>query len=267
MLPVRIMVRAAACLVALVWLSACGESSAPSPDAETVLHRMSDALSAAQRVSISARREADPEVRQGRDLPSVTAINIQLVRPDRIRVDLDGGTDRRAMFSDGNTFTLQDITRNFYSTVALKSTLDNLDDQLELTYGFVPPMFEFVTNNPYQSIHDRVNSVTTLGEAVDKAGIKCYRVSAAGDVADAELWVNTTDFLPRQLIATFRNIASHPQIRLYFSSWNLKATFEDSELTFTAPAKAMKIPMRSLAEMKALIGKEMPGKETPRKEK
>jgi hypothetical protein len=236
--------------------AACTSTPEAPPDADTVLHRMSDALSAAQRVSISARREADPDVRQGRDLPALTTINVQLARPDRIRVDLDGGADHRAMYSDGKTFTLQDVTKNIYSTVPLKSTLDDLDDQLDRVYGFVPPMFEFVTNNPYESIHARVNGVTSLGEAADRAGMRCYRVSATGELADAELWLSTTDFLPRQLIATFRNIASHPQIRLYFSSWNLKATFNDSELAFVAPPKAMKIPMRSIAEMKAMIGKE-----------
>jgi hypothetical protein len=157
------------------------------------------------------------------------------------------------MYSDGTSFTLQDVTRNLYSTTPLKATLDDLDEQLDRIYGFVPPTFEFVTNHPYESIHARVNSVTSLGEAPDSAGVRCYHLAAAGDVADAELWVSTADFLPRQLIATFRSIASHPQVRLYFSTWDLAPAFSDSALAFSPPAGAMKIPMRSLAEMQDMI--------------
>lgn len=251
----RAIVIAAGVALMLGGNAACRRTPAPVLDADGVLRRMSDVLAAAQRLSVSARREADRDVRQGRDLPALTTISVRLVRPKRIQVELDGGENRRAMFSDGDTFTLQDITKNVYSTVPLKSTLDDLDDQLEKIYGFVPPMFEFVTNNPYDSIHARVSNLTYLGEGADATGVRCHRIAAAGEMADAELWVSTTDFLPRQLVATFTNIASHPQVRLSFSEWNLKPTFVEEELAFTAPAKAMKIPMRSVAEMQALVGK------------
>jgi hypothetical protein len=222
-------------------------------DADQVLRRMSEVLAGAKRLGISARREADPDLRQGRDLPALTSITVRLVRPQRIFVQVEGGGDRRALYSDGNVFTLQDITRNLYSTIPLHSTLDDLGEQLDRIYGFVPPMFEFVTNHPYENIHARVTSVTYLGETTDAAGIRCHRIAAAGEIADAELWVSTADFLPRQLIATFRTIASHPQIRLYFSAWNLAPVWPDSDLAFTPPARAVKIPMRSVAEMNALI--------------
>jgi hypothetical protein len=235
---------------------ACRRSPSPAMDADEVLRRMSNVLAGAKRLGITARREADPDLAQGRDLPALTTVNVRLVRPQRIAVELDGGGNRRAMYSDGNAFTLQDVTRNLYSTIPLKATLDDLDEQLERVYGFVPPMFEFVTNNPYESIRARVNSVAYLGLAPDAAGVQCHRLAVAGDMADAELWVNAADFLPRQLIATFKTIASRPKLRLYFSAWDLAPGWPDSGLAFTPPAGAVKIPMRSVAEMQALMGKE-----------
>jgi len=232
---------------------ACGRAPAPPMDADQVLRRMSDVLAGAQRLAISARREADPDLRQGRDLSALSTINVRLVRPQRIVVQLDSGGDKRAMYSDGNAFTIQDVSKNLYSTIPLKSTLDDLDDQLNRLYGFVPPLFEFVTNHPYESIQARVTRVNYLGEAPDAGGIRCHRIAVAGEVADAELWVGAADFLPRQLIATFRTIASHPQIRLFFTVWNLAPTWPEADLAFTPPAGAVKIPMRSVAEMNALM--------------
>jgi hypothetical protein len=235
---------------------ACRRSPDPAIDADEVLRRMSTVLAGATRLDITARREADPDLQQGRGLPALTTLHVRLVRPQRILVELDGGADRRAMYSDGQVFTLQDVSKNLYSTTPLTATLDDLDDQLERLYGFVPPMFEFVTNHPYDSIHARVNAITSLGQGPDAAGNPCHRLAFTGDVADAELWVGAADFLPRQLIATFRTIASQPKLRLYFQTWDLAPAWSDSDLAFTPPAGAVKIPMRSVAEMQALMGKE-----------
>jgi hypothetical protein len=233
--------------------AACRRTPTPPIDADEVLRRMSSVLAGATRLGITVRREADPDLVQGRDLPALSTIHVRLVRPQRIVVELDGGGDRRAMYSDGNAFTLQDVSKNLYSTTSLKATLDDLDEQLERIYGFVPPMFEFVTNHPYESIQARVSRITYLGQAPDAAGVQCHQIAVGGDVADAELWVGTADYLPRQLIATFRTIASHPKLRLYFSAWDLAPAWPDSNLVFTPPAGAVRIPMRSVAEMQALI--------------
>jgi hypothetical protein len=155
--------------------AACRRQPEPAMDADQVLRRMSDVLAGAPRLSFSARREADPDLQQRRDLPAQTVISVRLVRPQRIAVTLDGGSDRRAMYSDGRAFTIQDVTKRVYSTVPLQSTL---------------------------GIRARVSAVTYLGEAPDASGTRCHRLAAAGEVADAELWVGAADFLPRQLVAT-----------------------------------------------------------------
>ena len=250
------MARRIGLLLGVLGLSvACGRPASAPLDADQILQRMSDKLSAATRLDVTARREADAALLQGRDLQAQTTIVVRAVRPQRIAVQLDSGAERRAMYADGKTVTVQDISKNLYSTAEITTTLDDLDDQLQRLYGFTPPMFEFVTNNPHDSINARVSSLKYLGDAKDAAGVQCHKIAAAGEVADAELWVSAADFLPRQLIATFRNEAGHPQIRLYFTSWNLSPSWSDAELAFTPPAGAMKIPMRSIAEMQALMGK------------
>jgi hypothetical protein len=242
-------------LVMAAGSGACRRTPAPAVDADQVLRRMSERLAGTQRLGITARREADPDLLQGRDLQAQTTITVRLIRPQRIAVDLESDGNRRAMYSDGNTFVLQDMSKNLYATTSIKTSLDDLGEQLERVYGFVPPMAEFVANHPYESIQARVSDVTYLGEGPDAAGVRCHRIAAAGEVADAELWVGSADFLPRQLIATFRTIASRPQIRLYFSSWDLSPAWSGAELVFTPPAGAVRIPMRSVAEMQSLAGK------------
>ena len=145
-------------------------------DADQVLRRMSDKLSATRRLAITARREVDADLLQGRDLQAQTAIKVRLVRPQKIVAELEGSGEKRAFYSDGNTFVLQDLNKNLYSTVSLKATLDDLGEQLERLYGFVPAMAEFVTNDPYSSITARVNNLSLLGLA-DLAGVKCFQMA------------------------------------------------------------------------------------------
>ena len=244
--------RLLAIVLAAIGIAACQQPAAPM-DADQVLRRMSDKLAAASRFGVTARREVDADLLHGRDLQPQTSIKARVVRPNRIAVELEGSGEKRAIYSDGNSFTLQDIRKNLYSTAKLKTSLDDLGQQLERLYGFAPPMAEFVTSNPYDSIRARVSNLTYLGLA-DAGGIKCHRLSATGEVADAELFVGADDFLPRQLIATFRTMESKPQIRLYFSAWDLTPSWSDAELAFTPPAGAKQIPMRSVAEMQALMG-------------
>ena len=234
-------------------IAACSRPEPLVLDADQVLRRMSAKLAGANRLGVTARREVDAELVQGRDLQPVTTINVRLVRPQRIVVTLDAGAERRAMYSDGKTFTLQDLAKNLYSTAPVEATLDNLDDVLQRLYGFAPPMFEFLTNNPYESIQARVTNVADGGQGLDDSGVLCRRITATGDVADAELWVDAKDFLPRQMIATIRTVPGYPKIRLFFTSWDLSPKWSDTELAFAAPAGAMKIPMRSVAEMQTLM--------------
>jgi len=247
--------RLAVCVLisGLAALAACSRPAVPVLDADQVLRRMSDKLAGASRLSVTARREVDAELLQGRDLQPVTTITVRLARPQRVVVQMDAGGDRRAMYSDGKSFTLQDVSKNLYSTAAVEATLDNLDDVLQRMYGFAPPMFEFLTNNPYESIKARVSNVSDAGQGPDASGARCHRITATGDLADAELWIDATDFLPRQLVATFRTIPGYPKIRLFFTSWSLSPAWSDAELAFAAPAGAMKIPMRSVAEMQTLL--------------
>jgi hypothetical protein len=233
-------------------LAACSRQPAPA-SADDVLKRMSQKLADAPRMGFTVRREIDPELIEGRDLKALTTIEVRLVRPNRIALRSDSGDDRRAMFSDGTTFTLQDVTKNIYSTIQLASTLDTLDEQLQKVYGFVPPLLEFVSNKPYEHIQSRVTAVTYAGEGKDASGAACHRLALAGEVVDAELCVGVADNHPRQLIGTFRSRATQPKFRLYFSAWDLSPAWADSELAFTAPAGAMKIPMRTVAEMQELV--------------
>ena len=242
--------------VALLGAASCGRSASPAMDADEVLRRMSQVLAGAPRMSFTARREADPDLPLSGNLPARTTISVRLVRPSRLAVRVEGEGVARAMYADGSSFTLQDQTKNLYSTIPLTATLDNLDVQLQQLYGFVPPMFEFITNKPYESIQARVTGSTYLGQAADPSGTLCHRLAIAGEVADAELWVSVAGNLPQQLTATFRAMPTHPQLRLSFSAWDLAPTWSDAELAFTPPAGAVNIPMRTVAEMQALIAAE-----------
>ena len=64
-----------------------------------------------------------------------------------------------------------------------------------------------------------------------------------GAIADADLWISTTDRLPRRFVATFKDREGSPQLKIDFSKWNLTAKLDDSLFAFHPPAGAEKIRM------------------------
>lgn len=238
----------------LIVLSACalqmtactsldmGGSAEIDADAEVVLQKMSDKLAAAERFTVSGSRNIDPSLLASRKLKQNTKFEGAIIRPDRIAAtSTSGGTTRRFIY-EGDDVTLHDVEMNHYATVKGASTIDRTIDKIIKKWDFHPPMADLLVSNPYRSLTQgalsgKLNGTQWIG------GIKCQRIAVTKDEVDWEIWIASTDHLPRKLEITFKNQSGQPKVQLLFQRWNLNPKLKDSQFTFDPPKDAMEIEM------------------------
>jgi hypothetical protein len=249
----------------ILFLGLLGVSLAPAPAAQPsanqVLHEMSSTLAAAQTFSFSATREIDVALVEGIDLAGGKAkIDALVQRPGKLAIRSTGKTGTRQFLADGRTLTIYESKTNLYSVSPIPGTIDSLADELDEKYDFTPPLIEFAVSNPYNDLRRDSPAAVYLGRGrvtncfLGLGGVECDRIMLKGEVADAELWVGVSDHLPHKLVATFKQLPSQPQLRVFFHRWNLAASATDADFTFTPPKGAMKIEMWSVSKMQQATG-------------
>jgi hypothetical protein len=231
--------------------------TAAEPDADQILRQMSARLAAARQFSFEAHRKTHGAVLPGRTVPEDARISVLVKRPNAIVAKSRSKDDVRDIYFDGRTLTLVDATKNFYATVPLRASIDGLLSQIEAKYGFTPPLGELAASDVYEDMRHKLQGIAYLGRGripggfLGLGGVECERVQLRGKVVDAELWVAVSDQLPRKLIVSFKNHPGQPKLTAELSDWNLAANVSDQAFAFHPPKGAVKIPMKTTAEMKA----------------
>lgn len=231
-------------------LCGCGTAkpTAATNDPDQLLRQMSDKLAQAKKFSFKVERKLDAALVEGRNVPEDAQIDISVSRPGKFLAKSEGQDNVRQLIFDGQNLSVYDETMKLYATVPVPGTIDDAVAKIDKTYGFTPPLAEFILSDPYQALSPRINTRAYKGkETVD--GVECHHLSLSGEVADSELWIGVADLLPRKLVATFKNREGGPQLQADFSDWNLAATLDDNFFTFVAPQDVEKVEMVTEAQM------------------
>lgn len=243
---------AAAALIGTLAFTTNARAAKPAtsgqPNADQILRQMSDTLAGARQFTFKAHRTMDPALVPAGVLSDVR-IEAAIQRPNRLVAHSKGRHDSRQFVFDGRSFTLLDEKNNFYATVPMRTTIDELVEAADEVYGFTLPVAEFVLSNPYKDLRQQAHTISYLGHEklggfLGIGGTECHRLALTGKLADAELWVGVVDHLPRKLVATFKNHPDKPQLKVEFSSWNLAAATPAAGFSFVPPKGAMKIEMQ-----------------------
>jgi hypothetical protein len=237
--------------LAISW--GCARASEPAAvkpaDPVQILRQMSATLAQASQLTFKATRRLDSALSEGSDLPESAEIEMAISRPGKIQATATANTGVRRFYFDGQNISLLDEAMMLYATVPLPGTIDDMIDTLDATYGFVPPLADFAANDPYQRFNRQIqSSVYHSQETI--GGVDCDYVTVTGEVADADVWVSSTDHLPRRFIATFKDRDGKPRMTIDFSEWNLRATLDDALFVFNPPKDAEKIKMLAVDEVR-----------------
>ncbi len=191
----------------------CGRAPEPvavaPADPVQILRQMSDTLAQSRQLTFKAARQIDLALSGGGDVPEHAAIDVAISRPNKLQATSSANTSVRRFYADGQNITMLDETMRLYATVPLEGTIDDMLDKLDGTYGFVPPLADFAANDPFRRFNDQMQgSVHQARETV--SGVQCDHVTMTGAIADADLWISTTDHLPQGLSPRSRTAKEAP---------------------------------------------------------
>jgi hypothetical protein len=224
-----------------------------TPNADQILRQACAQLAAAQQFSFKAHREMDPALVPGSEVAQIADIEVTVERPNKAVAESKSKKGLRRLYFDGQNFSLLDAKMNLYATIPMHTSIDGVVDQMDTRFGFVPPLAEFTVSDPHKEFHRDASGVSYLGRTTLPCGllnlgnVQCEHLALTGPEADSEVWIGVNDHLLKKLVATFHR-KGNPQLHITFSSWNLAATVNASDFTFTAPQGAQKIKMRPIAE-------------------
>jgi hypothetical protein len=222
------------------------ETKAVAPEIEekamTVLKRMTEFLSQAQRFSVTLDMGFDAVQDSGQKIEFGETRKVVLRRPDHLRIDetkRDGA--KSGLVFDGKDLSVFHVKENVYATVDKPGTVDEAITYFITDLDMRLPLAQLLSSNLAQSLPQQVRAAAYVdGSSI--AGVPCDHLALRGDQTDMQVWVaQGTQPLPQRVVITYTREDGRPQFWAQFSEWSLSPETPDSLFTFTPATGAAKI--------------------------
>jgi hypothetical protein len=234
-------------IVAAFYLSLSWPVNASEPDdgqAKDILQNMARTLAGAEQFSVTLHSTYDAPQENGQMVEFGVRRNIQVKRPDRLRVDKqrsDG--DRLTLVFDGKQMIVHNVTENVYATAEKAGSVDDTVKYLVGKLKIPLPLARlFRTSLPAE--------MEQLVEEIDYVELNMLTDVPTDHLAirtrdvDFQIWIaRDKEPLPRRIVITYKNFKGDPQFRADFSNWDLSSKGVKGPFTYGVPEGTEQVPM------------------------
>lgn len=216
------------------------------PVAQRLLQEMGKYLTSAKHFSFHAEIDFDDVLPTGQKLQFGASYDVAFERPDRLYSEYRGDLGVRRFSYDGKSMTLYDPLLNAYATEQAPSSVDGLLDELAKSYGFAPPLSDFLHSDPYQTLRDNVLFGFYVGSSnVD--GVRCNHLAFVEKRIDWQIWIEDgPQWVPRKVVITYKTIPGSPQFTAVLSDWDLTTPLAEPLFETQLPPDAERIDFLKL---------------------
>jgi hypothetical protein len=217
-------------------------ASGVDPASIQALKDMGAFLLTLKRFEVSTELTGERVLADGQKLQHTATADMNVERPNKIRVLMHSARSERQLVYDGKTVTLYTPAQKYYSTVEFTDTIGKLIDRLEERYRVEIPLEDlFLWGTPAAPV-DKIESAMNAGQDI-VGGDVCDHYAFRQGKLDWQIWITTgSKPLPRKVVITSRTDEARPQ-SVHLIDWNLKPTFKDTVFKFAPPKGATKIEM------------------------
>jgi hypothetical protein len=210
------------------------------PGAIQALKDMGAHLQTLKRFRVSTELTGERVLADGQKLQHVATADLDVARPNRMRVHMGSARSERQLFYDGKTVTLYTPAQKYYSTVPFTGTLGELVEKLKERYDLEVPLSDlFIWGTPAAPL-DKIDSAMNAGQDFIDEELCDHYAFRQGQI-DWQIWITTGSRpLPRKIVITNRADEARPQ-SVHLIDWNLKPSFKESVFKFTPPKGSSKI--------------------------
>ncbi|HTJ92086.1 MAG TPA: DUF2092 domain-containing protein [Pararobbsia sp.] len=220
-----------------------------NPDAVQALQRMGAALQSLKRFHVSTEITGERVLEDGEKLQHTASAELDVERPNKIRIVMRSSRSDREIFYDGKQVTLVTLGQNYYSSVPFDGNLPTLIEAFHQRYRIEIPLSDlFIWGTPNAPV-DQFESAIDAGQDYVGSDV-CDHYAFRQKTIDWQIWMTTGPTpLPRKLVIARRNDDARPQ-SVSIVNWNTKTAFSDSVFMFQPPAGAKKIELVPIAAKK-----------------
>jgi hypothetical protein len=238
-------------IVAIIFcapLALSAQQSAPTnsiePTALETLQRMSDLLKNATQITFTANTTREQPATTGQLLEFFYTSRVSMVRPNLLRIDIQGDIWTASIWYDGKKVTLMDPRTTFYAQKDAPATIDETVTLLAEKFQTPLPMTTLLLSDVAKKAKEGLKTGFEAG-IVMVDGIKCRQLAFTEEEADWQLWIEDgPNPLPRRLSVTYKKIEGSPHVSIMFSDWNLDAVIPTNTFVFHMPEGAHKVDVK-----------------------
>jgi hypothetical protein len=215
-------------------------ANAVDPAAIQALKDMGKYLQTLNRFAVSTEVTGENVLADGQKLQHTATADMDVQRPNKIRVVMKSARNERELVFDGKMVSLKTPAQKVYGTLELAGTIGDLIERLEGQYGMQIPLDDLFRFGTPAADFSKIESAMNAGQDfVD--GDLCDHYAFRSDKVDWQIWIETGSRpLPRKIVITSRTDEARPQ-SVQFIDWNLKPAFKDAVFKFTPPKGGKKI--------------------------
>jgi hypothetical protein len=219
--------------------SATAPATELEPQALNALRAMSNQLRALHSFSFTARIDREEPGTNGQMLDFFRQINVQLERPNQLRMDVKSDSSDTTLWYDGKTVTLMPAGGKIYTTLpapgSIGATLMMLHDKLSTHM----PLRPILSEDPYGFMSEGLESAHVIG-IVNAPTERLLHLAFTEPDADWQLWLTgPTQILPHRMAIIYKQVEGQPRETLEFTNWQLNPPISSQTFRFVKPQGAV----------------------------
>jgi len=227
-------------------LAAEKPSTTVEPKANELLQRMSDYLAQSKFFTINGEIWQDIDLSSGQRIQAGRTIEIQVLRPNRLHVEVISPRRNRELIFDGSTLTLFNKGNNFYGTIRAPDSIDEALDTASERFSIPMPLEDFIRSNPHNDLLHNVTSGTYIG-SVNVMGVPCEHLAFSQANIDWQLWIEKgARPVPRKFVITYKDEEDSPQYTAIFTKWDFSTRLPEFVFKFEPPPGALKVDVKEM---------------------
>lgn len=206
------------------------------------LLEMARTLGAAERFSVSLHAAYDVVQDNGQKIEFGEIREIELQRPDKIRVaESTGDGSQDLILFDGKSITVQDGATSVFAQAPQPGDIDDSVKYFVRDLQMRMPLAPLLLKDFAGELQRRVRSIDYVG-LTDILGTPAHHIAARTAQADFQVWIaQGAQPTPLRIVMSYPASEGHPQFRADFSKWDLSPTFAADRFEFTPSAEAQQI--------------------------
>lgn len=218
-----------------------------------LLKQMSDTISQAKTVSFQARSMVPVRTPNGTWINLYGTSQVVMQGPDKLFARTAGDLAPYDFYFDGKTITAYSPAKNLYAVKDAPATIDGMIKQAYREDGRSFPYADILVSEPYAVLTEGLIGALYVGQSTilplaGSGSVKTDHLVLSNKGVEWQIWIDTTDHLPRMVCATYLDDASEPSYTVEFGDWKLNAPISEGTFIFNNASQAPKVEFRNPVE-------------------